>query len=148
MTFQGEFGDSCAENGESEGEREGPGAAGASSECSGAFSGFSADDAGHPIVFFFIQTVAQQHEIDLHLIFQGVGALLVKVIQLVRKRAQGPPVLLVCAQGPSMIRKVRVVIQELRMIPKVRVISFILNVSLQRFALSLHEKNPNILLTP
>ena len=71
MTFQGEFGDSCAENGESEGEREGPGAAGASSECSGAFSGFSADDAGHPIVFFFIQTVAQQHEIDLHLIFQG-----------------------------------------------------------------------------
>ena len=52
---------------------------------------------------------------------------MVKVVQLVRKRAQGPPVLLVCAQGPSMIGKVRVVIQEVRIIWKVRVVMRLLS---------------------
>ena len=37
------------ENGESEGEGKGLGAAGTSSECSGALSGSRADNAGHPI---------------------------------------------------------------------------------------------------
>ena len=49
LIFQDYLGDSCAENGESEGEGEGLGAAGTSSQCSGALSGSTADDGGHHI---------------------------------------------------------------------------------------------------
>ena len=94
MILQGDFGDSYIENGESEGEREGLGAASESSQCPEALSGSVADDAGHPIDYlikkiytaimfvFSLHTVASAAckrcckiaitHFDLHLIFQGV----------------------------------------------------------------------------
>ena len=49
LIFPGDLGGSYFENRESEGEGEGLGAAGTSSQCSGALSGSTAGDAGHPI---------------------------------------------------------------------------------------------------